>query len=44
MGRALKDYERDSYILATKVYFPMGERPNDRGLSRKHVMEQCTRH
>ncbi len=41
VGRALKDFERDSYFLATKVYFPMGEGPNDRGLSRKHVMEQC---
>jgi aryl-alcohol dehydrogenase-like predicted oxidoreductase len=29
---------RDDYVLATKVYFPMGEGPNDGGLSRKHVM------
>ncbi|NUR91442.1 MAG: aldo/keto reductase [Nonomuraea sp.] len=28
---------REDYVLATKVYFPMGEGPNDRGLSRKHV-------
>jgi aryl-alcohol dehydrogenase-like predicted oxidoreductase len=41
VGRALRDFERDSYFLATKVYFPMGEGPNDRGLSRKHVTEQC---
>jgi aryl-alcohol dehydrogenase-like predicted oxidoreductase len=41
VGRALKDVPRDSYVLATKVFFPMGEGPNDRGLSRKHVMEQC---
>ncbi len=41
VGRALKGFERDSYFLATKVYFPMGEGPNDRGLSRKHVTEQC---
>jgi aryl-alcohol dehydrogenase-like predicted oxidoreductase len=41
VGRALKDFERDSYFLATKVYFPMGEGPNDSGLSRKHVTEQC---
>ena len=26
-------------IIATKVYQPMGEQPNDRGLSRKHVIE-----
>src|ERR1700728_636708 len=29
---------RDDYVLATKVYFPMGPGPNDRGLSRKHVL------
>ena len=28
---------REDYVLATKVYFPMGAGPNDRGLSRKHV-------
>jgi aryl-alcohol dehydrogenase-like predicted oxidoreductase len=41
VGRSLKGFERDSYFLATKVYFPMGEGPNDRGLSRKHITEQC---
>lgn len=41
VGRALAEYPRSSYVLATKVYFPMGEGPNDRGLSRKHVFEQC---
>jgi len=41
VGRALKDFSRDSFVLATKVYFPMGDGPNDRGLSRKHIMEQC---
>jgi voltage-dependent potassium channel beta subunit len=40
-GRALKGFRRDDYVLATKVYFPMGDGPNDRGLSRKHIMEQC---
>jgi aryl-alcohol dehydrogenase-like predicted oxidoreductase len=29
---------RDDYVLATKVYYPTGDGPNDRGLSRKHVM------
>jgi aryl-alcohol dehydrogenase-like predicted oxidoreductase len=29
---------REDYVLATKVYFPMGPGPNDGGLSRKHVM------
>lgn len=41
MGKFLAGYPRDSYVLATKVYFSMGEGPNDRGLSRKHVFEQC---
>jgi aryl-alcohol dehydrogenase-like predicted oxidoreductase len=29
---------RDDYVLATKVFYPMGPGPNDRGLSRKHVL------
>jgi len=41
VGEALREYSRDSYVLATKCYFPMGDGPNDRGLSRKHIMEQC---
>jgi aryl-alcohol dehydrogenase-like predicted oxidoreductase len=41
VGEALAGYPRESYVLATKVYFPMGDGPNDGGLSRKHVFEQC---
>lgn len=41
VGRALADFPRDTYVLATKVFFPMHDRPNGRGLSRKHIMEQC---
>lgn len=43
VGRALRKYPRDSYVLATKVYFPMndGPMPNNQGLSRKHIIEQC---
>ena len=41
VGRALSKYDRSSYVLATKVFFPMGEGPNDRGLSRKHILEQA---
>jgi len=41
VGETLRDYPRDSYVLATKVFWPMGDGPNDRGLSRKHIMEQC---
>ncbi|HZZ43717.1 MAG TPA: aldo/keto reductase family protein [Tepidisphaeraceae bacterium] len=40
-GEVLKGRRRDGYVLATKVYFPMGEGPNDKGLSRKHIFEQC---
>ena len=43
IGEVLREYPRESYVLATKVYFPMGDGPNDRGLSRKHVFEQCDR-
>jgi aryl-alcohol dehydrogenase-like predicted oxidoreductase len=41
VGEALRKYPRDSYVLATKVFWPMGSGPNDRGLSRKHVFEQA---
>lgn len=40
LGDVLPKYPRESYVLATKAFWPMGERPNDRGLSRKHVYEQ----
>ena len=39
-GRALKEYaKRDQVVIATKVFFPVGDGPNDRGLSRRHVMD-----
>ena len=39
-GRALKEMvKRDQVVIATKVFSPMGKGPNDRGLSRKHIME-----
>jgi len=39
-GRALKDFaSRDQVVIASKVFFPMSERPNDKGLSRLHIME-----
>lgn len=41
VGKALKAYPRESYVLATKAFWPMGEGPNDRGLSRKHIVEQA---
>jgi aryl-alcohol dehydrogenase-like predicted oxidoreductase len=39
LGKALKGVRRESYELFTKVYWPTGEGKNDRGLSRKHIME-----
>jgi aryl-alcohol dehydrogenase-like predicted oxidoreductase len=41
LGRALKGVRRESYELFTKVYWPTGTGKNDRGLSRKHIMESC---
>ena len=41
LGKALKGIRRESYELFTKVYWPTGTGKNDRGLSRKHIMESC---
>ena len=41
VGKALSKFPRESLFVATKVFFPMGDGPNDRGLSRKHIFEQC---
>jgi aryl-alcohol dehydrogenase-like predicted oxidoreductase len=39
-GRALKEFggSRDNLVIATKVFNPMSDAPNDRGLSRKHIL------
>src|SRR5271169_6150027 len=39
LGRALKEYApaRDRVVIATKVFSAMGDDPNQRGLSRKHI-------
>jgi len=41
LGRAIKDFasSRDDVVIATKLYFPLVETPNRRGLSRKHIFE-----
>jgi aryl-alcohol dehydrogenase-like predicted oxidoreductase len=39
LGEALKDIRREGVVIMTKVFFPTGTGKNDRGLSRKHVME-----
>jgi 1-deoxyxylulose-5-phosphate synthase len=40
LGKALKAFgpSRDKLVIATKVFFPMGDDPNQKGLSRKHIM------
>lgn len=40
-GRLLRKTfpRREEYVVATKVYFPMGPGPNDRGLSRRHIFD-----
>ena len=40
VGRAIRELPRDLLVLATKVFFPIGDGPNDRGLSRKHIRAQ----
>ncbi|MBQ1045001.1 MULTISPECIES: aldo/keto reductase family protein [unclassified Micromonospora] len=39
LGRALKGERREGLEIFTKVYWPTGPGRNDRGLSRKHIME-----
>jgi aryl-alcohol dehydrogenase-like predicted oxidoreductase len=46
VGKALKPFRRDTYVLATKAFWPFDPtwpfpEANDRGLSRKHLFEQC---
>lgn len=41
VGKTLRDYPRDTLVVATKAYFPMRQGPNGSGLSRKHLREQC---
>jgi aryl-alcohol dehydrogenase-like predicted oxidoreductase len=41
LGRALEGQRRSSFELFTKVYWPTGPGRNDRGLSRKHIIESC---
>jgi aryl-alcohol dehydrogenase-like predicted oxidoreductase len=40
LGRAIKEMaRRDEVVIATKVFFPMGDKPNQGGLSRKHILD-----
>jgi aryl-alcohol dehydrogenase-like predicted oxidoreductase len=41
LGRALDGQRREGLEIFTKVYWPTGPGPNDRGLGRKHIVESC---
>jgi aryl-alcohol dehydrogenase-like predicted oxidoreductase len=41
LGRALHGVRRETLVISTKVYWPVGPGPNDTGLSRKHIMESA---
>jgi aryl-alcohol dehydrogenase-like predicted oxidoreductase len=41
LGKALRGVRRDSIEIFSKVYWPTGPNPNNRGLSRKHIIESC---
>lgn len=43
LGECLREYPRSKLVISSKVFFPMGSGPNERGLSRKHIMEQVDR-
>jgi len=43
MGNVLRELPRERLVVSTKVFFPMSDDPNDRGLSRKHVHESIDR-
>jgi 1-deoxyxylulose-5-phosphate synthase len=44
LGRAVRDFaSRDTVVIATKAFYPMSDDPNDRGLSRKHLMSAIDR-
>ena len=39
VGQAIKPFKRSDLVIATKLFWPMSDNVNDRGLSRKHIME-----
>lgn len=39
MGEVLRELPRNRYLVSSKTFFPMSDDVNDRGLSRKHIME-----
>ena len=43
LGNVLRNYNRSSYVVSSKVFFPTGRGANERGLSRKHIFENIDR-
>jgi len=43
VGRAIKDFKRSDLVISSKLFWPQSENVNDRGLSRKHIMESIDR-
>lgn len=43
VGRMLADFNRQNLILSSKLFWPMSDDPNDRGLSRKHIVQSVER-
>lgn len=43
LGSVLKEYPRSSFVVSSKVFFPTGRDVNERGLSRKHIVENIDR-
>jgi len=41
VGAYLRQVNRDDLVITSKCYFPMGQRPNQHGVSRKHLMASC---
>lgn len=39
LAKAIPEFRRDDLVIGTKCFFPMSDKPNDRGLSRKHIFE-----
>jgi voltage-dependent potassium channel beta subunit len=39
VGKAIKGFQRSDLVISSKVFWPMSDNINDRGLSRKHIME-----
>lgn len=43
VGKVIKDYQRSDLVLSTKAFWPMSDNVNNRGLSRKHIMESVNK-